>query len=406
MDQTIAEMRAVAAEREEKPVAELERGNWVEVISDDGDTLGEARVLHVETFEDGDFGRRTLLVYSVPGYNPDTIRLDADFTLPLLTEDEIAFQLDAERRTRIAAQLSRLIDVLSDPEIPLPPIHRAITIGVDYGREVEALGAFAKAFNAVVREVGGTLGAEVYGAGDQGEAVDILAKGLTPAEPAPEPIRELLAIAPSADGGVAFALAPAAAVTDPVARAKVVELTEAVADDPTGLVDETEPAVEHAQVGAEVGSSGIGDISASCTCGVTTGGWDTPAQAEEQIALHIESATSPTGLTRAADASRGVLAGTTPVVTYFSFGYGQKDPDTFKNLLNHYVTVVAPTYEACREAMFASRFGNRWSFDYLAGTKQATAAVREWTEHEVIVAPGVDQASADRALADALKVLD
>lgn len=43
-----------------------------------------------------------------------------------------------------------------------------------------------------------------------------------------EASRELLAIVPSADG-VAFALAPAGAVVDPVARAKVVELTEAVA---------------------------------------------------------------------------------------------------------------------------------------------------------------------------------
>lgn len=44
--------------------------------------------------------------------------------------------------------------------------------------------------------------------------------------------QELLAIAPGADGGVAFALAPSGAVTDPVARAKAVELTEAVAANP------------------------------------------------------------------------------------------------------------------------------------------------------------------------------
>ena len=44
--------------------------------------------------------------------------------------------------------------------------------------------------------------------------------------------RELLAIVPSTEGGVAFATAPAGAVTDPVARAKAVELTEAVAADP------------------------------------------------------------------------------------------------------------------------------------------------------------------------------
>lgn len=64
--------------------------------------------------------------------------------------------------------------------------------------------------------------------------------GLTPADPEPEPepefaSRELLAVVPSADGGVAFAMAPVGAVVDPVARAKAVELTEAVAADPTGL---------------------------------------------------------------------------------------------------------------------------------------------------------------------------
>lgn len=54
---------------------------------------------------------------------------------------------------------------------------------------------------------------------------------IDPPVPASEP-RELLAIVPSADGGVAFALAPTGAVTDPVARAKAVELTEAVAAHP------------------------------------------------------------------------------------------------------------------------------------------------------------------------------
>lgn len=121
--------------------------------------------------------------------------------------------------------------------------------------------------------------------------------------------------------------------------------------------------------------------------------------------LHIEAATSPTGLTKAADESRGPLAFTTPVVTYFSFGHGQTDPDSGKRLIDHYVTVVAPTYGACREAMFASRFGDRWSFDYLAGRSATTEAVSEWTEHEVILAPGLDAADAVRALAAAVAVL-
>lgn len=64
-------------------------------------------------------------------------------------------------------------------------------------------------------------------------AVEV-AGGLVDIDPpvhASEP-RELLAIAPSADGGVAFATAPTGAVTDPIARAKAVELTEAVAANP------------------------------------------------------------------------------------------------------------------------------------------------------------------------------
>jgi len=204
--------------------------------------------------------------------------------------------------------------------------------------------------------------------------------------------------------GLAYSRADEADDPTPVSGGRIEPHTGAVTDE--GLIDETEEPERHEVGGGEVGPTGLGDCSAWCVCGVTTGGWDTVAQAQEQIDLHIEVATSPTGLTKAADESRGVLAGTTPVVVYFSFGYGQKDPDTFKSLLDHYVTVVAPTFEQCREAMFASRFGNRWSFDYLAGTARATEAVREWTEHEVIVAPGVDQADADRALAAAMRVLD
>jgi hypothetical protein len=118
-----------------------------------------------------------------------------------------------------------------------------------------------------------------------------------------------------------------------------------------------------------------------------------------------EACAPASGLTPAADQSRGPLAGTTPVVTYFSFGYGQTDPGTGQKLLDHYVTVVAPTYEECREAMFASRFGRKWSFDYLAGRPKTTEAVSRWTEHEVIVAPGTDPVLAEAALKAASDLL-
>lgn len=71
-----------------------------------------------------------------------------------------------------------------------------------------------------------------------------------------------------------------------------------------------------------------------------------------------------------------------PVTVYFSFGHGQTDPDTGENLIDKYVTITGPSYEACREAMFASRYGNRWSFDYVAGTALAEAWIPRWTEHD------------------------
>lgn len=228
--------------------------------------------------------------------------------------------------------------------------------------------------------------------------------GCTPhlvAEPcpdSPEPIvTELLAIAPSADG-VAFALAPAGAVVDPVARAKAVELTEAVAADPPRdrrtCVDPGDQEHDHEackDVVAEEREREAafpphgwhvrgckGAVGLPCTC-------PRPSEAPAMAA---------SGLTLAADQSRGPLAGTTPVVVYFSFGWGQTDPASGKKLIDHYVTVVAPTYEECREAMCASRFGRNWSMDYLAGRDKTTEAVSRWTEHEVIVAPGTDLAEA------------
>lgn len=73
------------------------------------------------------------------------------------------------------------------------------------------------------------------------------------------------------------------------------------------------------------------------------------------------------------------------VTVYFSFGHGQTDPDTGQDLLGHYVTIVGPSYAACRDAMFASRYGREWSFEYLAGTPTADEWIPRWTEHERIV---------------------
>jgi hypothetical protein len=74
-----------------------------------------------------------------------------------------------------------------------------------------------------------------------------------------------------------------------------------------------------------------------------------------------------------------------PVTVYFSFGHGQHDPDTGEHLLDKYVTIVGPSYDACREAMFASRYGNRWAFEYPDDGPATAEWIPRWTEHERIV---------------------
>jgi hypothetical protein len=78
------------------------------------------------------------------------------------------------------------------------------------------------------------------------------------------------------------------------------------------------------------------------------------------------------------------------VTVYFSFGHGQTDPDTGKNLLDHYVTVVGPDYVTCRQAMIASRYGQAWAFDYIKGSPTADEWIPQWTEHERITATAAD----------------
>lgn len=79
------------------------------------------------------------------------------------------------------------------------------------------------------------------------------------------------------------------------------------------------------------------------------------------------------------------------VTRYFKFGHGQTDPDTGERLIDKYVTVIAPTVEACRAAMFASRYGNRWSFDYAPEDPKWSEWGPRWTEHDrIVVGPAPD----------------
>jgi hypothetical protein len=79
-----------------------------------------------------------------------------------------------------------------------------------------------------------------------------------------------------------------------------------------------------------------------------------------------------------------------PVTVHFSFGGDHTDPDTGEGLWRKYVTIVGPSHEACRKAMFASKYGREWGTDYLAGTPRADQWIPRWTEHERIVLADAD----------------
>lgn len=81
----------------------------------------------------------------------------------------------------------------------------------------------------------------------------------------------------------------------------------------------------------------------------------------------------------------GAPAGRETFTRHFSFGHGQTDPETGENLLDKYVTVIAPTADGCRQAMFASRFGEAWAFEYIPGQPQTDEWLPQWTEHDRIV---------------------
>lgn len=178
---------AAEPEREEKPVAELERGTWVELIDQDGDFLGDARVLHVETFE-RELGYRSILLYQMPGYDPDTLRCAAGMTVPLLTEDEVAVRLEEERRSAIAAQLTALADLVQHTGTPLPPVWRTITVDVDFVGDLDALAGFAKALGVEVRDHGTWLAATRDGGDDHSAGISVMGRASKPkVEPVADP---------------------------------------------------------------------------------------------------------------------------------------------------------------------------------------------------------------------------
>jgi hypothetical protein len=369
--------------REKKRADQLAPGDIAVDILDSTDpwiSHRDGKVLASYPYVDEVDNPRVLLVVQGDGPKPkpETVRLDAEVMVGLRSEAEInAMRELAERAARIADIRAFANWLEANPGVPMPwQVQADEHLSIGDGTEIERL--------VKVRQVAAMLGVEVdERLADRTELefeiggfvkYSLVAwhKGGRPAEPitcnwCADPASPDPALHP----GNGRTHVPADDLGFGFSRE----------DDDPQVIRPHSPRVP-LHTGAVVDGGQLVD--------------ETPA---EVLAL------TPAGLTLAADESRGPLAGTTPVVTYFSFGYGQTDPDSGQKLIDHYVTVVAPTYDECRTAMFASRFGNRWSFDYLAGRDSTTEAVSVWTEHEVIVAEGLDSAVAEAALKAAAALL-
>jgi hypothetical protein len=337
--------------REKKRADQLAAGDIAVDILDGFDpwvSHRDGKVLASYPYVDEVDNPRVLLVVEGDGPKPkpETVRLDADVMVGLRSEAELeALRKVAERAARIA-DIRAFADWLeANPGVPMPwRIEADEHLSLGAGTEIERL--------AKVRQVAAMLGVEVD-------------ERLTDRTELEFKIGDL----------VKYSL---------IAWHKGGRPAEPVADERCGTCGES---LREIRLGT------LGHIPGEACAPVDE------APAEQGPAM------APSGLTVEADLSRGQLAGTTPVVSYFSFGYGQRDPDSGQKLIDHYVTVVAPTYEECRTAMNGSRFGRNWSWDYLAGRAKTTEAVSQWTEHEVIVAPGTDPALAEVALKAAAALL-
>lgn len=75
------------------------------------------------------------------------------------------------------------------------------------------------------------------------------------------------------------------------------------------------------------------------------------------------------------------------VTRVFTFGHGHVCRYTGANLLDHHVTVIAPTAELCRELMLGL-YGQAWAFEYVSLDAATRGGMYPSTEHARIVVPG------------------
>jgi hypothetical protein len=258
-------------EREEKAVSQLERGTWVELIDQDGENFGEAEVLHVEPYADGAL---SMLMYRMPGSAPDVFRFPADMTVPLLTEVEMAAHREAAKRAEKIADIKAYIAWLeANPSEPVGyGMGGQVDVPGDPAEAVARVRAFAAKHGGEVRELEDRTSAYVrFGSVDH--RVIAWHRDGRPAGPAPVPADPTgLTYSREADDPT------------PVSPARVPLHTGGMTDG--GLVDETDGGHVEACAGTDDDTRW-----AECACGVKVEGFDSLAEARQELERHIADAT-------------------------------------------------------------------------------------------------------------------
>jgi hypothetical protein len=402
---------------EHRRADELKPGDWVVALLDSNSTSPDRRnaeVLAAFPYDDGMRSPKVLLVVKDADVSsPETARLFADDTVRLLTADELAAIREQAKRSQKVADIRAFADWLeANPAVPAPwQVEADEHLSTGDGTEAERL--------AKVRQVAAMLGVEA----------DERLSDRTEVEFKPSDFVKYRLIAWHRGGRPVEAVEGERCGTCGESLREIERGTLGhIPGEACAPVDETRSPLVHLglrgrsrcgmsaeEIAATVhgDSTTISPVEVTCQDCRESANLAPVEEIEKALAASkaLDETPAPawdapaSGLTVEADLSRGPLAGTTPVVAYFSFGHGQTDPDSGQKLIDHYVTVVAPTYEGCRAAMFASRFGRAWSFDYLAGRAKTTEWVSQWTEHEVIVAEGLDSTVAEAALKAAAALL-
>lgn len=285
--------------RETKRADELKPGDWL--VEDENGNENPNEVKAAFQYPTA-YGMRVHLTTQVPGKNPCSCGdLSPEATFALVTEAELAALREKAERAQQISDIRALADWLeANPWAPVPNYYDA-NAHLD-GRHVGGP-TVAEAY-VRVHEVAGQLGVNAEERLDDRTTVSKTFGKVTyqviawhpngrPAEPVPEPADDL---------GDAFDRSQTADadLTPPPVKGRRREphagavlsgiaqdghpLGEPIVTADESLVDEKP---EHYQISGSAG--GPGENDADCACGVSFTGFDTHAEAQEQLGFHIQA---------------------------------------------------------------------------------------------------------------------